>query len=230
MIKRKIEKQIKKYLGKFPILTLTGVRQCGKSTLLKNMFKDWTYVSLEDIDLRNLAIKDPRGFLNNYNKHTIFDEAERAPELFSYLQTKVDSENTMGQYILSGSHNFRLMENISQSLAGRVAVLTLASFSIDELLNEGNIPINKDEIMLKGFYPAIYDRNLEPSEYFSSYIDTYIERDVRLIQNILNAPNFIRFIKLLASRIGQVINYTDLANKIELSIPTIKSYLSNMSR
>ena len=226
MINRKIENQILHYLNKYPILTLTGVRQSGKSTLLKNMYKDWTYVSLEDPDNREYANISPRDFLKQYDNHIIIDEVQRAPQLFSYLQTKVDGNNEMGQYILSGSHNFSLMQGLSQSLAGRTAILTLAPFSIEELSNGKLLPKDIDELLFKGGYPAIYDRNIEPYEYFQNYIDTYIERDVRLVQNISNATSFIRFIKLLAIHSGNMINYTQLANECDISVLTLKSWLS----
>lgn len=226
MIKRTIENQILKFLAKFPIVTLTGVRQCGKSTLLKNLLANYNYVSLEDPDIREFAKTAPREFLQKYGTHCIFDEIQQIPDLFSYIQTIVDESKEMGQYILSGSHNFNLMKSISQSLAGRTAVLNLAPFSIAELSNENILPNDLEEIMYKGFYPPIYDRNIEPYDYFPSYIDTYIERDVRLLQNISNSTTFIRFIKLLAAHSGQTINYTELANESAVSIPTIKSWLS----
>lgn len=226
MIKRTIENQILKLLQKFPVVTLTGVRQCGKSTLLKALLKNYTYVSLEDPDTRDFAEFAPRDFLEKYDKHCIFDEVQRVPNLFSYIQTKVDSKNEMGQYILSGSHNFSLMNNISQSLAGRTAVLTLAPFSITELDSEKLLPNKLNDILYKGFYPAIYDRKIDPQDYFSSYLDTYIERDVRLLQNISNATAFKRFIKLLAIHSGQTINYTELSNESGVSVPTVKSWIS----
>ena len=226
MINRKLTEKINFYITKFPIVTLIGVRQCGKSTLLRNQFPNWEYISLEDLDLRQFAEEDPRGFLKKYNNGCIFDEIQRAPKLFSYMQTKVDSENTMGQYILSGSHNFNLMEKISQSLVGRTAILTLAPFSINELEKSNLLPNDIEEIIYKGFYPAIYDRNIDPNDYFPSYISTYIERDVRLIQNISNANSFIKFIRLLATRSGQILNYTELSNESGISIPTVKSWIS----
>lgn len=230
MIKREISEKIKHFLTKFPIVTLTGVRQCGKSTLLKNILNDWEYVSLEDPDVRQFAVDDPRGFLKEYDGHCIFDEIQRGPELFSYIQTKVDSENMLGQYVLSGSHNFRLMERISQSLAGRTAVLTLTPFSISELKSEKMLSDDIEEVLYKGFYPAIYDRGIEPTEYFPSYLSTYVERDVRLIQNISNANDFIRFLKLLATRSGQIINYTELSKDSGISIPTVKSWISVLNQ
>lgn len=226
MINRKLSEKISYFLTKFPIVTLVGVRQCGKSTLLKNQLPDWEYVSLEDPDIRQFAEDDPRGFLKEYSNCCIFDEIQRTPNLFSYIQTKVDSENKMGQYVLSGSHNFNLMEKISQSLVGRTAILTLAPFSISELEKSNLITNDIEEIIYKGFYPAIYDRKIEPNEYFPSYISTYIERDVRLIQNISNANTFIKFLKLLAIRSGQILNYTELSNEVGISTPTVKSWIS----
>ena len=226
MIKRSIQDKLNIYLSKFPIVTLTGVRQCGKSTLIKNAFPDYNYVSLESPDARDFAINDPRGFLCSYKAPCIFDEVQRTPELFSYLQAIVDQENTAGRYILSGSHNFLLMQNVSQSLAGRTAVLTLAPLSIAELANEDALPDNTDALMLKGFYPALYSRNLSPDEYYPSYVQTYIERDVRLLRNIPNANDFIRFIKLLAIRSGSPINYTELSASCGISIPTVRAWIS----
>lgn len=226
MIKRTIENLILKYLQKFPVVTLTGVRQCGKSTILKELLKNYTYVSLEDPDTRDFAEFAPRDFLKKYDNHCIFDEIQRVPNLFSYIQTKVDSKKEMGQYILSGSHNFNLMKNISQSLAGRTAVLTLAPFSIAELDSEKLLPDKLDDILFNGFYPPIYDREISPQDYFPSYLDTYIERDVRLLQNISNATAFKRFIKLLAIHSGQPINFTELSNESGVSVPTVKSWIS----
>ena len=225
-LERKIFKKIEYYIKKFPIVTLTGVRQCGKTTLLKEKFKDYKYISLEDIDIREFAENDPRGFLETYDNKCIFDEVQRVPNLFSYIQTKVDNDKTMGQYILSGSHNFLLMEKISQSLAGRVAVLTLTPFSLKELYFNGTENIDVSDIMLKGFYPAIYEKDLLSKEYFMSYMQTYIERDVRLIKNLVNANAFIKLIKVLATRSAQIINYTDIANATNISIPTLKEWMS----
>lgn len=226
MIERNIYNRIEYYLKKFPIVALLGVRQCGKTTLLREKFSDYTYVSLEEPDIRDFAENDGRGFLLTYNKKCILDEVQRAPKLFSYLQSHVDKNETMGQYILSGSHNFLLMQSISQSLAGRVALLTLTPFSYKELLNTNEDINDIDNIMQKGFYPAIYSRNIDASEYFPSYFQTYIERDVRLLQNIINVNDFIKFVKVLATRSGQILNYTDLANACNISVLTVKSWLS----
>ncbi|MBQ9359454.1 MAG: ATP-binding protein [Lachnospiraceae bacterium] len=226
MVARQASIKITDYTKKFPIVTVTGVRQCGKTTMLRSSFPEYGYVSLEDADIREFAMSDPRGFLQGYETPCIIDEIQRVPELFSYLQTKVDNDNVMGEYILSGSHNFLLMEKVSQSLAGRTAVFTLAPFSISELSSAEMLCTNADELMLKGFYPAIYNRSLSPDEYFPSYIRTYIERDVRLIKNITDADGFTRFVRLLAARSGQTINHTDLSNACGISVPTVRAWLS----
>ncbi len=212
--------------SKFPVLTLTGTRQCGKSTLLKNKFEGYKYVSLEDVDIREFAINDPRGFLNNFGDHLIIDEAQYAPKLFSYIQTAVDSKNESGMYILSGSHNFLLLESVSQSLAGRTAVMKLTPFSIRELKEASMLPGNLNEWMFTGGFPRIYDKGIHPSDYYPSYIQTYLERDVRLIKNIGDLTRFMRFMKLCAARVGQLLNVSSLANECEISVPTLYSWLS----
>ena len=226
MIERKISDKILSYMKKYPVITLTGVRQCGKSTLLRNLFSDYEYVSLEDIDIRDFAREDPRGFLQNYSKPCIFDEIQRVPELFSYIQTVVDLEGSMGKYILSGSNNFLLMQSVSQSLAGRSAIFNLAPLSISELAVTDYYTKDVNKLMLKGFYPAIYSRDIEPDEYFPSYVMTYIERDVRLLRNIPDADSFTRFIRILATRSGQIVNYADLSKISGVSLPTVKAWLS----
>jgi hypothetical protein len=157
----------------------------GKSTLLKHCFPDYNYASLEDPDIRAFALQDPRGLLTNFGSRTIIDEAQHAPELFSYLQTKIDSVNETGMYILSGSHEFLLLEKISQSLAGRCAVLHLAPFSIAELKSARLLPVDLNAWLFTGGYPRIYNNAIDPADYFPSYIQTYVERDVRLIRNII---------------------------------------------
>ena len=149
MVSRIITEKVKFLAGKYPVVTLTGTRQCGKSTLLKSAFPNYRYVSLEDLDLRLMAKEDPRGFLQNFGEALIIDEAQYVPALFSYIQTKVDSENIPGMYILSGSHNFLLLQNISQSLAGRTAVLKLAPFSISELQSSNLLPSTLNEFLFK---------------------------------------------------------------------------------
>jgi predicted AAA+ superfamily ATPase len=183
-------------------------------------------VSLEDLDLRMMAKDDPRGFLTNFGSKTIIDEAQYVPELFSYIQTKVDHENEVGMYILSGSHNFLLLESISQSLAGRTAVLKLAPLSVSELSNAELLPNTLNEFLFTGCYPRIYDKMISPSDFYPHYIQTYIDRDIRSIREITNLSLFVRFMKLCAARVGQLINITSLANEAEITVPTVKAWLS----
>ncbi|SHL01729.1 ATP-binding protein [Fibrobacter sp. UWEL] len=226
MLNRDITIAILDKAAKFPVITLTGVRQCGKSTLLKQCFANYTYVSLEDPDVRTIAQEDPRGFLKNYGTNVIIDEAQRVPELFSYIQTAVDSNSKCGQYILSGSHNFLLMEQISQSLAGRACILELAPFSIGELSKSNVRPQTLNEYLLKGSYPRLYDKKISSKEYFSSYTRTYVERDVRLLRNISNAAAFTRFLKLCASRVGSVLNIAELAQDAGINVATANAWIS----
>lgn len=226
MIERAITNKIKATINTFPLVTLTGSRQCGKSTLLKYIFPDWKYVSFEDLDIREMASKDPRYFLSLYPEKAVFDEVQQVPELFPYIQTHVDKLNKPGIYILSGSQNFLLMEKISQSLAGRTALLTLAPFSIRELKPAGLLPQSLNEYIFKGSYPRIYDQNPDPVDFYPAYIKTYIERDVRLLRNITSLPDFHRFLKLCAGRCSQILNVTELSNQAELSLVTTRSWLS----
>lgn len=226
MIERNIENKLTHLASKFPIVTLTGIRQCGKSTLLRNCFDDYRYVSLEDIDIRQMAQSDPRGFLQNFPSKTIIDEAQYAPELFSYLQTRVDEVNDTGMYILSGSHNFLLLESVSQSLAGRTAVLRLAPLSVSELTKAKKLPATINEWLFTGGFPRIYDKEIAPTDYFPSYIQTYIERDVRMLKNIGNLSAFTMFIKLCAARIGQLLNIQSIATECGITVNTANSWLS----
>ncbi|MBQ5463505.1 MAG: ATP-binding protein [Fibrobacter sp.] len=226
MIKRAISGTILDMASKFPVVTLTGPRQSGKSTLLKSCFADYKYVSLEDPDIRQLAENDPRGFLKNCGTKCIIDETQRVPDLFSYLQTIVDSRDECGQFILSGSHNFLLMERISQSLAGRTSVLKLFPFSIAELQATNILPNDLDEVLLKGCYPRLYDKKITAKEYFTSYLQTYVERDVRLLRNIIDMTAFKRFLKLCAANVGSVLNVASLAKDAGISVVTANSWIS----
>lgn len=226
MIKRKLAEKIKYLGGKFPIVTITGPRQSGKSTLLKNLYPDYRYVSLENPDLRRFATEDPNGFIKTYDGHVIIDEAERVPSLFSYLQTHVDDINESGMYFLAGSRNFHLMTAVDQSLAGRTALLKLLPFSRGELHDAGLLSESIDEQIFKGFYPRIYDKDISPTDYYPAYIATYVERDVRVMLNIGDLARFTRFIRLCAGRIGQLLNKSNLATEVGVTIPTIESWLS----
>lgn len=225
MIKRELAKIIKKLRPKFPVITVTGPRQSGKTTLIKSICTDIPYVSLEDIDMRNNAIDDPRGFLSNFPKGAVLDEAQRAPGLFSYIQGIVDEKKDV-HFVLSGSQNFLLLQNITQSLAGRAAILKLLPFSLTELSEENILFETFEEAIFKGLYPGIYDNDIDPSFFYPSYISTYLEKDVRQIKNIENQNNFSKFIKLCAGRTGQLLNINSLAVDAGVSPNTAKSWLS----
>lgn len=226
MIQRLLQTKLSELIQKYPIVTLTGPRQSGKSTLLRYSFPDYKYVSLEDPDMRLFATDDPRGFLSTYPDKTIIDEVQRVPSLFSYIQTHTDKAGKEGMYLLAGSHNFLLMENINQSLAGRTAILKLLPFSHTEMKQGGILPSSIDEEIFKGNYPRLYDKNIAPSDYYPFYVQTYIERDVRLMKNIGNLSKFIRFIKLCAGRIGQLLNLSSLANECGVAVSTISAWIS----
>lgn len=224
--KRVIKIEMDIYKNKYPILALTGPRQSGKTTFLKSQFSDYEYVNLENPDIRNFAIEDPNGFLKQYNKYVIFDEVQRVPHLFSYLQTKVDEDKVMGQYILSGSQNFHLMENITQSLAGRVALFKLLPFDMTEMEEANWLNENYAVNLQKGFYPAIYDRKIPSNVFYSNYIQTYVERDLSELIQVKDLKQFRNFISLCAARAGQLINLNALANECGISQPTAKSWVS----
>ena len=226
MIKRALSTKLKILASKFPVVSVVGPRQSGKTTLVKNVFNGLEYVTLEDIDTRDFALKDPRGFLSTYNKGLIIDEAQRAPALFSYIQTAVDKKAKAGQFILTGSQNFLLQENISQTLAGRVAILTLLPFSLGELRGAGYRIENPEEYIFKGFYPRIYDKKINPIDWYHNYIQTYVERDVRLIKNVSNLHAFQKFVKLCAGRLGQILNLSSLGNDCGITHNTAKVWLS----
>jgi len=226
MFNRIISNKIKALAAQYPILAVTGPRQSGKTTLLQALFAHLDYVSLEDIDTREFAENDPRGFLATYSKGVILDEVQRVPTLFSYLQTHVDANKKPGEFILSGSQNFLLLENISQSLAGRVALLKLLPLSLEEL-KLAQYPLPKlEELIFKGFYPRIYHKNINPTDWYANYIQTYIERDVRLIKNITDLSTFQRFLKMCANRCGQLLNLSSLATDCGITHNTAKSWLS----
>ncbi|MDR1226679.1 MAG: ATP-binding protein [Prevotellaceae bacterium] len=226
MIRREIANKLLEMATKYPILTLTGPRQSGKSTLLKKVFPEYEYVSLEDPDMRMFAQEDPRQFLANYPNKAFIDEVQRVPSLFSYLQTHVDNSGKEGMYLLAGSQNFLLMQSITQSLAGRTAVMKLLPFSHAEMKREKILPTTLHEEIFKGAYPRIYKSNIHPTDFYPHYIQTYVERDVHLMQSIEDLSKFIRFVKLCAGRIGQLLNYTSLANDCGISASTAQAWIS----
>jgi len=225
MIERTLANKMTALSQKFPVVTLTGPRQSGKTTLVKAVFSSLPYVSLEEPDIRQIALTDPRGFLANLGRGAVLDEVQHTPDLFSYLQTMVDS-NPDAQFILTGSANFLLLERISQTLAGRSAVLHLLPFSLLELENGGYTFEQYESLIFTGQYPRIYDREIAPTDFYPSYIQTYVEKDVRLIKNISNLNAFIQFTQLCAGRVGQLLNYASLANDAGISPNTAKAWLS----
>lgn len=209
-----------------PVVSITGPRQSGKTTLAKYIFPDYAYANLENLPTRQFARENPIGFLKQYAQGLIVDEAQYVPDLFSYIQVEVDQHRQNGRYILTGSQNFLLMEKITQSLAGRVAVFNLLPFSARELENTAFQLTSPFEYIVKGFYPRIYDQKTPLDIFYPSYLLTYLERDVRLLKNIGDLLAFERFVKLCAGHIGQVFNQTALSNDTNFSQPTIKSWLS----
>lgn len=226
MIKRTLSEKLKTLALKFPVVSLVGPRQSGKTTLAKDVFSGLDYVTLEDLDTREFALKDPRGFLSTHNKGVIIDEAQRAPGLFSYIQTEVDKRAKAGQFILTGSQNFILQENISQTLAGRVAILRLLPFSLEELKNADYKLNNPQDYIFRGFYPRIYDKRIRPVDWYPYYIQTYVERDIRLIKNVSDLHTFQKFVKMCAARVGQVLNLSSLGNDCGITHNTAKAWIS----
>ncbi len=225
MFKRKLQQKMLSLAEKFQVITLTGPRLSGKTTLVQATFPNLPYVSLEEPDIRQIALTDPRGFLANYTEGAVLDEVQHAPELFSYIQSLVDGDRNI-QFVLTGTSNFLLMEKISQTLAGRTAILHLLPFSIAEL--KPNIPAFEryESLIYKGQYPRIYDRDIAPRDFYPSYIQTYVEKDVRLMKNIGNINTFIRFVQLCAGRTGKLVNYAGLASDAGISPNTAKAWLS----
>lgn len=224
IIKRQIEQVVKDMVPYFRIITITGPRQSGKTTLCKQIFPDYAYVNLEDISVREQASTDPKAFLSSYTSGVIIDEAQNYPDLFSYLQVVSDA-NPERRYIITGSSNFSLLESITQSLAGRSAILTLLPLSLEEL-QEKMDSISTDTLLLNGGYPAIW-AGVQPRHLlYPNYYTTYVERDVRRIVNVTNLRDFQTFIRLSAGRIGTEFNASALSNSVGVSVKTIQSWLS----
>lgn len=230
MIKRIAATRLAYLAKKFKAVAINGPRQSGKTTLVKMLFPKKPYVTLENPEARRAALTDPNGFLAAYPKGAILDEAQRAPELFSYIQEILDDSKQPGLFVFTGSNNFLLQESISQSLAGRIAYLTLLPFSVNELKETKSLPKSDANLMLKGFYPPIYDQNLGPQDWCHDYIRTYIEKDVRQIKNISNLLVFEKFLALLAGRCGQELNLLNLGNEAGIDHKTCQSWIGILER
>jgi len=225
-IRRNISDKVLAYASQYPVVTITGPRQSGKTTLCKMIFPEKAYISLEDLDERRFAKEDPRGFLNRFPDGAIIDEIQREPDLMSYIQTLVDEKNKAGLFILTGSQQFDLMETMTQSLAGRSAIVNLLPLSYDEAYQNNSDKTVLDEVLFKGFYPRIFDKNLDPSEAMQFYVNTYVERDLRRLINIKDLSPFEIFLKLCAGRTGQILNLSSLGNDCGVNHNTVKSWIS----
>lgn len=226
MFQRILKNKLLEVSTQYPIVTVTGPRQSGKTTLCRQTFPDKDYVNLENPDSREFAQTDPRGFLMKYKNGAIIDEIQRVPSLSSYLQPLVDEVDKTGQFILTGSQQFEIMSTITQSLAGRTALLKLLPFSLDEIKTKAIKHDDSDNLVYTGFYPRIYKSNINPTQFYGDYVETYVERDIRQLIAIKDLSLFIKFIKLCAGRIGQLLNLTSLGNDVGISHTTARSWLT----
>ncbi|MCB9492716.1 MAG: ATP-binding protein [Epsilonproteobacteria bacterium] len=227
MFKRDLEKILLEYT-KFPVVAILGPRQSGKTTLAQATFNNYTYVSLEDLKTRELALEDPQNFLAMHeNEHgIIIDEFQNVPDILSQIQIIVDQKKRPGYFVLTGSQNFLMNQAISQSLAGRVGILTLLPLSLHELNSNNLLTPDVNQTIINGFYPRIYDESFSPSQLYPSYIQTYVQRDVRQLSHVGDLNAFIKFIKLCAGRIGQILNMSEIAGVCGISTPTAQRWLS----
>lgn len=228
MIKRDITSELIVAAQMFPAVAILGPRQSGKTTLAQNVFPNHYYVSLEDLDMRLLAKQDPRSFLNNYKNAfgMIIDEIQHAPDLLSYIQTIIDADKRKGYFIITGSQNILANQAVTQTLAGRISILTLLPLSINELKHAQLLPNNLEEAVFRGGYPLIYSENFPPNKLYANYISSYIERDVRELKNIYDLSLFQKFLQLCAGRVGQVLNYSSLANDCGIDQKTAQAWIA----
>jgi len=226
MIRRTLESELLRLSRKFPVVTLTGPRQSGKTTLCRMAFPEKAYVSLEAPDVREYARTDPRGFLQDHSRGAILDEIQRTPDLLSYLQVEVDREPKRGRFILTGSANLALLQSISQSLAGRTALVNLLPLGLEERRRFPKVSGDLFETLRQGAYPAIFDRELDSADWFAGYVGTYVERDVRQILNVGDLTAFQTFLGLCAGRTAQLLNLSNLAADVGITHNTARSWIS----
>jgi uncharacterized protein len=226
MIARTIASAILRDAVDYPAIAIIGPRQSGKTTLAQALFPEKYYRNLENPEERAFALEDPRGFLEERKNGMIIDEFQRVPGLLSWIQTIADKEQIPGQFILTGSQNFLMMEQISQSLAGRISLFTLLPLSMEELQLATIAPGDLNSMLFRGFFPRLYDRSLDPERYYSNYVKTYLERDVRQLKNIGDLNLFRDFLLLCAGRTGQIVNYSSLGNDVGISHNTVKAWLT----
>ena len=225
MIVRSLKETLLKAVAKFPSITLYGPRQSGKTTLVKDCFPDYSYANLEHLGTRELASTDPDAFFRRFPPPVILDEVQRVPSILSQVQVLIDERrNAMGRFVLTGSHQTKLSETVAQSLAGRTSIYVLYPPSINELPDVSGL--STDELLLRGFMPELHVRDLDPVEWYRNYVQTYIERDIRQMINIKDLSRFERFLVLLAGRIGQLLNTSELAREVGVTTPTISGWIS----
>jgi predicted AAA+ superfamily ATPase len=226
MIPRDAAKSLLRFSNHYPVMTVTGPRQSGKTTLVRATFPEKPYVSLEDPDELEAAKADPRGFLARYPDGAILDEAQKCPDIFSYLQSHVDLDGRPGRFILTGSQQFGLLSKISQSLAGRTGIIQLLPFSMAELETANILTSDLKGLLFKGMYPPVYDRDIPPPNWYSAYMMTYIERDLRQLINVRDLSMFQRFVRMCAARTGQLLNLSSLANDCGITHNTARAWFS----
>lgn len=227
MIPRKLSETVLKFAGKYPVISVTGPRQSGKTTLVKSLFPKHKYISLENPETRSISLSDPKSLFEPKDQLMILDEIQYVPELLSYIQVISDETKIHGQFILTGSQSLILSEKISQTLAGRTAILKLLPFSLSEISKLKQVKdFSFEDYIFKGFYPRTYDEDISPEEFYPFYLETYVQRDVRVIQNVRDLNTFTNFVRLCAGRTGQLLDYSSLAKDIGVSVHTIKGWIS----
>lgn len=226
MIQRTIEKHISSLMNEYFSVSIFGPRQCGKTTLAKNLFPSFSYANLEDMNVRSLAKNDPEEFFTRFPEPVIIDEIQRVPELLSTVQVRIDKNQKKGQYLITGSQQISLKSSITQSLAGRTAIVQMLPLSISELYS-ANIKLDRDSQLISGFMPFLYaESGHSPFEYYKNYVNTYLERDIVQIAAVHDLIRFEKFMRLLAGRVGQLVNNSALATEVGVSSTTIGSWLS----